>query len=80
MAEFAVELREAGMVSLVCSYEEVGNMIYGKYEWRDGELWDSFIPEDHHLWDRVLSDNETDFDELAKALEVDGSLEIVVWP
>ena len=75
MVEFSGKLREAGMTSLECFYEECGNMIYGKYEYHDGELWNSYVDESHAVWDSAEDDDH--YERLDNVLETEGVLEMV---
>ena len=75
MAEFSGKLREAGMTSLECFYEECGNLIYGKYEYHDGELWNSYVDERHAVWDSAYDDDH--YEKLDAVLETEGVLEMV---
>lgn len=63
------ELKEA-----VISYEETGELIYGKFIYKDFILRDNFIPANHKIWDKArVEDDDDDYRaELAKALETGG--------
>jgi hypothetical protein len=69
--EFVESLKKQGLESLECLYEETGNMIYGRYEYHDGELWDIYVPEDNPAWESDYED-ESFYDRLEEALEDDG--------
>ena len=75
MTEFSGKLREAGMTSLECFYEECGNLVYGKYECHDGELWNSNVDESHAVWDSPYEDDH--YERLDTVLETEGVLEMV---
>ena len=75
--EFVEFLKEAGLESLECEYEETGNLIYGKYEFHNGELWDSFIEESHPIWESVSAGDDDCYDRLEEALENDGETVMV---
>ena len=68
--EFVKGLEVYELNSLECEYEEIGNLIYGKYEYHNGELWDSFIPEGSQVWNNY--DDDDYYDLLEEALEDDG--------
>ena len=67
--EFVETLKESGLESLECEYEETGNLIYGKYEYNDGELWDSFIDESNPVWESVSLEEDDYYDRLEEVLE-----------
>ena len=69
--EFVESLKKQELQSLECLYEETGNMIYGKYEYHNGELWDIYVPEDNPAWENDYED-ESFYDRLEEALEDDG--------
>jgi hypothetical protein len=69
--EFVESLKQQGLHSLECDYEETGNMIYGRYEYHDSELWDSFVSESNPVWESGYEDDSF-YDQLEEALEDDG--------
>ena len=75
MVEFSGKLKEAGMTSFECCYEECGNMIYGKYEYHDEELWNSYVDDSHPVWDSAYDDDH--YEKLDTVLETEGVLEMV---
>ena len=74
--EFVESLKKQGLESLECLYEETGNMIYGKYEYHNGELWDIYVPENHSVWENAYEDDSF-YDQLDNALEEDGLMDMV---
>ena len=70
--EFVERCRDLSLQSLECEYEEAGNMIYGKYEYHNGELWDTYLDESHPAWEESDWDDDDYFDNLERALENDG--------
>ena len=65
------ELKEA-----VIYYEECGNLIYGKFIYKDFVLKDHFIPANHKIWDKDYDDDDF-HDELAKTLGTGGVTQIL---
>ena len=70
--EFVESIKKDGLLSLECEYEETGNLIFGKYEYHDGDLWDSYIEDSHSVWDESYEDDNY-YDLLDDALENDGT-------
>ena len=68
-----VERCRGGLQSLECEYEETSMMLYGKYEYHNGELWDSYITYTHPVWEESHWEDDDYFDKLDHALEKEGT-------
>ena len=65
-------LKKMKVISFECNYEELGNLIYGKYTFDNGALSDYFLDESHPEWKKLNTDEDNYFDELEKALDNEG--------
>ena len=70
--EFVEELKKHGLKSLECEYEEAGNLIYGKYEYHNEALWDTYLSDNNSAWDESHWEDDDYYDKLEEALESDG--------
>ena len=58
---------------LTCQYEELGQSIYGQYDYIDGSLFDTFVNQDNDIFNRANTEDSEDFyDELQRLLENEG--------
>jgi hypothetical protein len=75
MQVFTEYLQSMNMESFECGYEETGNLVYGKYSYENGELWECSLDECHPIWEKANSGEDDYFDEIENALETDGVME-----
>jgi hypothetical protein len=68
---FVERLSKQGLKSLECQYEESSNLIFGKYEYSDDELLDTFIPASSAVWENGYEEDDY-FELLEEALETEG--------
>jgi hypothetical protein len=75
IAEFTEYLKTMGIESFECSYEEIGNLIFGNYTYDGENLWDTFISDSGSIWDCL--DEDEYIDQSESHLETDGEVEHV---
>ena len=65
--------------NLTCQYEELGQLIYGRYRYADNVLTDTYINQDNKIFNREdFGDSDDFFDDLERLLENEGIEDILM--